>query len=185
MSIKDRARLIKEHANVSNVYSPVQYIKENECVFNVNGQFYVKKGNTLAKLSEEYVPQLSEKFISLCQLVNDPRVIMNEDHITLVGNNKIANIYESYIDINGNKESIESVRNLSEMQLKYDFDNNFFIMTSCLAENFDNIANVNFAKSACNAANVFNALIILTLSLLTFSSLIFYSPLFFSFFFHL
>ena len=146
MSIKDRTRLIKEHANVSNVYSPVQYIKENECIFNVNGQFYVKKGNTLAKLSEEYVPQLSEKFISLCQLVNDPRVIMNEDHITLVGNNKIANIYESYIDINGNKESIESVRNLSEMQLKYDFDNNFFIMTSCLAENFNNIANVNFAK---------------------------------------
>ena len=146
MTIKDRARLIKEHANVSNVYSPVQYIKENECVFNVNGQFYVKKGNTLAKLSEEYVPQLSEKFISLCQLVNDPRVIMNEDHITLVGNNKIANIYESYIDINGNKESIESVRNLGEMQLKYDFDNNFFIMTSCLAENFNNIANVNFAK---------------------------------------
>lgn len=146
MSIKDRARLIKEHANVSNVYSPVQYIKENECVFNVNGQFYVKKGNTLAKLSEEYVPQLSEKFISLCQLVNDPRVIMNEDHITLVGNNKIANIYESYIDINGNKESVESVRNLGEMQLKYDFDNNFFIMTSCLAENFNNIANVNFAK---------------------------------------
>ena len=146
MSIKDRARLIKEHANVSNVYSPIQYIKENECVFNVNGQFYVKKGNTLAKLSEEYVPQLSEKFISLCQLVNDPRVIMNEDHITLVGNNKIANIYESYIDINGNKESIESVRNLGEMQLKYDFDNNFFIMTSCLAENFNNIANVNFAK---------------------------------------
>lgn len=146
MSIKDRTRLIKEHANVSNVYSPVQYIKENECVFNVNGQFYVKKGNTLAKLSEEYIPQLSEKFISLCQLVNDPRVIMNEDHITLVGNNKIANIYESYIDINGNKESIESVRDLGEMQLKYDFDNNFFIMTSCLAENFDNIANVNFAK---------------------------------------
>ena len=146
MTIKDRARLIKEHANVSNVYSPVQYIKENECVFNVNGQFYVKKGNTLAKLSEEYVPQLSEKFITLCQLVNDPRVIMNEDHITLVGNNKIANIYESYIDINGNKESIESVRDLGEMQLKYDFDNNFFIMTSCLAENFDNIANVNFAK---------------------------------------
>lgn len=146
MSIKDRARLIKEHANVSNVYSPVQYIKENECVFNVNGQFYVKKGNTLAKLSEEYIPQLSEKFISLCQLVNDPRVIMNEDHITLVGNNKIANIYESYIDINGNKESIESVRNLGEMQFKYDFDNNFFIMTSCLAENFNNIANVNFAK---------------------------------------
>ena len=146
MSIKDRTKLIKEHANISNVYSPVQYIKENECVFNVNGQFYVKKGNTLAKLSEEYVPQLSENFISLCQLVNDPRVIMNEDHITLVGNNKIANIYESYIDINGNKESIESVRNLAEMQLKYDFDNNFFIMASCLAENFNNIANVNFAK---------------------------------------
>ena len=146
MTIKDRAKLIKEHANISNIYSPVQYVKENECVFNANGQFYVKKGNTLAKLSEEYVPELSENFIALCQLVNDPRVVINEDHITLLGNNKIANIYESYIDINGNKESIESVRDLGNMQLKYDFDNNFFIMTSCLAENFDNIANINFAK---------------------------------------
>lgn len=146
MTIKDRANLIKEHANVSNLYSPIQYIKDNECAFNVNGQFYIKKGNTLAKLSEEYIPDLKEKFIALCQLVNDPRVIMNEDHITVVGNGKIANIFESYIDINGNKESIESVRDLGNMQLKYDFDNNFFIMTSCLAENFDNIANINFAK---------------------------------------
>ena len=146
MTIKDRAKLIKEHANVSNIYSPVQYIKENECVFNANGQFYVKKGNTLAKLSEEYIPQLSENFIALCRLVNDPHVIMNEDHITLVGNGKIANIFESTIDINGNEESIESVRDLGNMQLKYDFDNNFFIMTSCLAENFNNIANINFGK---------------------------------------
>ncbi len=146
ISIKDRTKLIKEHANISNVYSPIQYIKENECVFNVNGQFYVKKGNTLAKLSEEYVPQLSESFIALCQLVNDPHVSINENYITLVGNDKVANIFEDHIEINGNKETKESLRDLNEMSLRYDFDTNFFVMTSCLAENFNNIANVNFAK---------------------------------------
>jgi len=146
MTIKDRAKLIKEHANISNIYSPVQYIKENECVFNAYGQFYVKKGNTLAKLSEEYVPQLSENFIALCQLVNDPHVAINEDSITLVGNDKVANIYESYIEINGNKETKKTIRDLNEMSMKYDYDSNFFIMASCLAENFDNIANINFAK---------------------------------------
>ena len=146
ISIKDRTKLIKEHANISNVYSPIQYIKENECVFNVNGQFYVKKGNTLAKLSEEYVPQLSESFIALCQLVNDPHVSINENYITLVGNDKVANIFENHIEINGNKETKESLRDLNEMSLRYDFDTNFFVMASCLAENFNNIANVNFAK---------------------------------------
>lgn len=55
MSINDRIKFVREDANVSEIYSPVQYIKENESIFNANGQFYVKKNNTLAKLSEEYL----------------------------------------------------------------------------------------------------------------------------------
>lgn len=146
LSVKDQIKMIRENANVSPIYSPVQYIKENECIFNANGQFYVKKGNTLAKLSDEYLNQLSESFIALCQLVNDPHVSINKDYITLYGNDKIANIYEGYAEINGCKETQDTLRDLNEMSMKYDFDTNFFIMASCLLENFNNIANVNFGK---------------------------------------
>ena len=144
--IADKIKLVRENANISAIYSPVQYIRENECVFNANGQFYVKKGNSLAKLSNEYLNQLSETFVSLCQLINDPRVIINEDSIVLVSNDKIATIYEGYVDINGTRETTDTLRNLNEMCIKYDFDTNFFIMTSCLHENFDNIAKINFGK---------------------------------------
>lgn len=144
--IADKIKLVRENANISAIYSPVQYIRENECVFNANGQFYVKKGNSLAKLSNEYLNQLSETFVSLCQLINDPRVIINEDSIVLVSNDKIATIFEGYVDINGNRETTDTLRNLNEMCIKYDFDTNFFIMTSCLHENFDNIAKINFGK---------------------------------------
>lgn len=147
MSIKDQAKVIRENANISAIYSPVQYIKENECVFNANGQYYVKKGNTLATLPDEYLPELSESFIALCQLVNDPRVVINENSIVLVGGDKVATIYEGYVDINGNRETTDTLRNLNEMAMKYEyFDNNFFIMASCLHENFDNIAKINFGK---------------------------------------
>ncbi|WQJ53844.1 MAG: hypothetical protein [Wendovervirus sonii] len=146
MSINDKIKFVRQDANVSQIYSPVQYIKENESVFNANGRFYVKKGNTIATLPDEYLNQLSEKFLTLCQLVNDPRVTMFDEHIVLTGNDKVASIYEDHIDINGNIESKENLRNINEMSMKYDFDNNFFITASYLCENFDNIAIINFGK---------------------------------------
>lgn len=154
LSIKDQIKMIRQNTTISDIYSPIQYIKENECVFNANGQFYVKKGNNLAKLDEQYIPQLSEKFIALCQLVNDPRVAITEDKIILAGNDKVAYIYEGYVDINGNRESRETLRNLNEMCMKYDYDTDFYIMCSCLHENFNNIAHVNFAKHVALNENV-------------------------------
>ena len=146
LSIKDQIKVIRQNASITDLYSPVQYIKENECVFNVNGQFYVKKGNTLSKLDEAYLPQLSEKFIALCQLVNDPRVVIDEDKIIFATNDKVAYIFEGYVDINGVRESRDSLRDLKAMCMKYDFDTDFYITCSCLHENFNNIAKVNFAK---------------------------------------
>ena len=147
LNIKDQISIIRENATISNIYTPVQYIGENECVFNVNGQFYVKKGNNLSLLDEQYVDQLDDKFIELCQLVNDPHVEIFEDNIVLTGNNKYATIYEGYVDLFGHKESKESLRNLREMCMKYDdYDTNFYIMCSCLLENFNNIAKIDWAK---------------------------------------
>lgn len=146
MSIKDQIKVIRQNASVNAIYSPVQYIKENESVFNVRGQFYVKKGASLAKLNNTYVDQLSEKFVTLCKLVNDPHVSINEDSITVVTNNKVANIYEGYAEINGNREDLASIKNMNIMGMKYDYDKNFYNAVAMLMENFDNIANINFAK---------------------------------------
>ena len=42
------------------IFSPVQYIKENECVFNVKGAYYARKGTNIAKLTKNEVASLSE-----------------------------------------------------------------------------------------------------------------------------
>lgn len=55
LNIKDQINIIRENATVSNIYTPVQYVKENEAIFNVNGQFYVKKGNNIAVLEDKLV----------------------------------------------------------------------------------------------------------------------------------
>lgn len=147
IDVKDKIKLIRQNATISNLYSPVQYIKENESVFNIRGQYYVKKGNNISKIDESYVNNLSQKFVELCNLVNDPSVVINEDVITLSENGLIAEIHEGYADINGIRESQQTLRDLMGMQIKYqDSDANFFIKCSCLLENFNNIADINFAK---------------------------------------
>lgn len=159
LNIKDQINIIRENASVSNIYTPVQYVKENEAIFNVNGQFYVKKGNNIAVLEDKLVDQLDERFVELCRLVNDPHVEINEDHIILHSNDKYATIFEGYVDIYGHKESRETLRNLREMCMKYDdYDTNFYIMCSCLLENFNNIAKIDWAKHVTlNENNNINA----------------------------
>ena len=147
LNIKDQISIIRENATITNIYTPVQYLGENECVFNVNGQFYIKKGNNLALLDEKYVDKLNDRFVELCQLVNDPHVEIFEDHIVLSNYDKYAIINEGYVELYGHKESQESLRNLREMCMKYDdYDTNFYIMCSCLLENFNNIAKIDWAK---------------------------------------
>lgn len=147
MSIKDQLSIIQQNASVSNIYTPVQYIRENESIFNVRGQYYVKKGNNISVLDKKYIPQLNERFVELCHLVNDPHVEICEDHITLHGTENTAKIYEGYVDINGYKEDAVSLRRLDEMCMKYEnYDTNFYIMCSCLLENFNNIAKIDWAK---------------------------------------
>lgn len=145
---KDSQEFLKQNVSIKNIYSPVQYIKENESVFNINNVFYTKKGSQINKLNENNYSSLPKSFIELSKLVNDPRVEIYEDHIELnYSSDAYAKIFEGYVDINGNKEDKVSLRNLNEMFMKYDnYDQNFYIMCSCLLENFNNIANIDFAK---------------------------------------
>lgn len=149
LSIKDQAKIISENASVKSVYSPIQYIKEGVSVFNVNNKFYIKKGSLISKLDNQYLNNLSESFIQLCKLVNDDKVEMHDDFIDLYSLDESLHgkIYDGYAEINGNKESKNSLRNLNEMYMKYNnYDTNFFVMASCLLENFNNIAKVDFVK---------------------------------------
>ena len=61
-------------AKAEMVCSPVQYIKENESVFNVRGNYYVRKGNTVSKLPKSDVSSLPAGFRALCEAVNSPMV---------------------------------------------------------------------------------------------------------------
>ena len=147
ISIKEQIDIIKNNATVSNIYSPVQYIRENESIFNVYGTYYVKKGNNLSVLDKKYIGQLDERFVDMCKLVNDPHVRIFEDHIELSGTEQVAEIYKGYVEIGGYKEDAVSLRRLDEMCMKYEnYDTNFYIMCSCLLENFDNIAKIDWAK---------------------------------------
>ena len=147
ISIKEELDLIRQDTTVSNIYTPVQYIRENESIFNVHGQYYVKKGNSIAALDKKYISKLDERFVELCHLVNDPHVNILEDRIIVTGNDHYATIYEGYVEIDGCRESNESLRNLNEMYLKYqNYDTNFYIMCTCLLENFNNIAKIDWAK---------------------------------------
>ena len=148
LSKADRRKLILENASIVNLYSPIQYIKENESIFNIGGIFYEKKGNFISRLDNTQISNLDESFLELCQLVNDPRVHINEDNtITIDNNSKTCVINETSININGNIETSKSIRNLNEMYNKYnDYDTEFYIMATCLFEHFNDIAKVDFAK---------------------------------------
>ena len=152
LSIKDQISMIKENVSVYNMYSPVLYIKEGQSVFAVGNSFYLKNGNIIAPLSKEYIPKLDEKFVQLAHLVNNPNVKIVEDKIYLSGEDLYATIYEDRVIISdGTSQSIEdatSLRRLNEMCMKYGTYGNteFFIMASCLIENFNNIAPLSFAK---------------------------------------
>lgn len=159
MSIKDQIQMIKENVSVYNLYSPVLYIKENQSVFAVGNTFYLKTGNTVAPLDKKYIPKLDEKFVQLAHLVNNPAVTVQDDRIYLAGEDMWATVFEDRVVISDGHgeytESQESLRKLDEMCMKYNTYGNteFFIMASCLVENFNNIATVGFAKKVVMNGN--------------------------------
>lgn len=148
LSKADRKKLILENASVVTMYSPIQYVKENESVFNLGGIFYEKKGNFISRLDNTQISKLDEGFVELCQLVNDPRVHIHDNNtITIDNASKNCIISEGSVNINGNIETSKTLRNLHEMYNKYnDYDTEFYIMTTCLFEHFNDIAKVDFVK---------------------------------------
>jgi hypothetical protein len=132
------------------IFSPVQYIKENECVFNVKGAYYARKGTNIAKLTKNEVASLSESFKSLCNLVNADNVRISNDmnSITVYGNsNNICTITESEITLNGKEVTTDELKKLMESAINMQSDDaEFYAMSVALNEHYNDIAYIDFVK---------------------------------------
>lgn len=139
------------YIKTEDAFSPLNYINENECAFNVKGTYYVRRGNGIVKLTNKQVGELSESFKSLCRLVNSNNVkVSNQDNtITVYDGNNVAVISESAITINGNKVSTDELNNLqSKAELVMEDSASFYKNVAILAENFNNIAHIDFVRHA-------------------------------------
>ena len=139
-----------DYVRTEEVYSPIEYINENETVFNVNGFYYKRSGNNVSKLGKNDVAALSESFKSLCALVNSSSVKISgaTNTISVYNNDNVAKINESEINVDGKKVSEKELVKLVETA-KYMGNNElagFYTAVKILNENFDSIASVDFVK---------------------------------------
>lgn len=131
------------------VFSPVKYIKENECIFNVKGSYYARKGNSIAKLTKNEVDSLSESFKNLCNIVNLPNVKFSNElnSATVYDGSNIAIITESEITINNNEVTTDELKSLKESAIAMRSDDaKFYSIVDTINENYDDIAYINFVK---------------------------------------
>ena len=146
----DDGQLAAHAARVDEVYSSVQYVKENECVFAVEGMYFVKKGQAITRLDRAAEANLSESFKALAKLVNDPRIAINEDNtITFSAEDgTVFQISESGCMVNEHMESAEDLKNLPLMHETHNNWNDLdFITAAFLTENFDRIAKLGFVNT--------------------------------------
>ena len=131
------------------IFSPVQFIKENECVFNVKGAYFARKGNNIAKLTKNEVSELNESFKSLCNIVNSDKVKFSQElnSITVYdGANKCV-ITESEITVNDKEVTSDELKKLMETAIAMRSDNaEFYAMSVALNEHYNDIAYIDFVK---------------------------------------
>jgi len=140
---------LNSQVKTEQVFSPVQYIKESECVFNVKGVYYARKGNSIAKLTRNEVSELNESFKSLCNLVNADNVKFNKElnTISIYDDANKAVITESEIMINDKEVTTDELKSLTEAAINMrSHDAEFYAIVSALNEHYDDIAPIDFVK---------------------------------------
>ena len=145
----ESVEILNNQVKTEQVFSPVKYIKENECVFNVKGSYYARKGNNIAKLTKNEVAELSESFKSLCNLVNADNVKFNKDlnTISVYDGRNVATITESEITVNGKEVTTDELKSLMETAVAMRSDDaKFYTMTAALNEHYNDIAYIDFVK---------------------------------------
>ena len=153
----ESVELVNSKVHTEKIYSPVLYIKENECVFNVKGTYYDRKGNTITKLTKSAVAALDESFKTLCNVLNHPAVVFDEatDSIKIYDDKDIASVNESDIVINGDSVTTQELENLASMsKLMNEHKEGFYAAVNMINENYNKIAYIDFVKRvALNESN--------------------------------
>ena len=148
---------LNNYVHTEKIFSPVQYVKENECIFNVKGTFYNRKGNTITKLSKQSIENLDESFKTLCNLINHPAVKIDElsNTISIYEGKDSAKISETSIILNGEEKTTEEINKIANMShLMNEHKEGFYAAIKMINENFNKIAYIDFVKRvAMNEAN--------------------------------
>ena len=145
----DATELQLEYANaqcdIEKVYSPVLYLGENEAIFGVRGSFYVKKGNNLSRLSQDIVEKLDPDFVSVCEAINNPNVVIDGKTITVYEGSDKAVISKDAVLVNDQEFTNEAYKNSAEIA-QWTGKGTFLSLVEMFRENFNEIAEVDFAK---------------------------------------
>ncbi len=145
----DATELQLEHANAScdieKVYSPILYLGENEAVFAVKGLYYIKKGNIVSRLTEKDSKKLDPTFVSLCEAINSPKVVIDGKSITIFDKSDKAVITEDKVVINGKDITNEEFSNSAEIA-HWTGKGPLLVLVETLRKNFNDIAEIDFAK---------------------------------------
>lgn len=145
----DSVEKLNNYVHTEKVFSPVQYVKENECIFNVKGTYYNRKGNTITKLSKKSIDNLNESFKMLCNLINHPAVKIDElsNTISIYEGADSAKISETSIILNGEEKTSDEIKKIAQMShLMNENKEGFYKAIEMINENFDKIAYIDFVK---------------------------------------
>jgi hypothetical protein len=133
--------------NINRVYSPV-FIAESSEFFLAGSQVYKKEGNSIAIASSDEITALPESFKAVADILTWDNVIVAEGLIKLYSGDKVIEISESQVKINGkvvNKEDIHKVYlNAGVFRMTESKNINAIF---AISENWNNIFEMDFAKT--------------------------------------
>jgi len=132
---------------INRVYSPV-FIAESSEFFIAGTQVYKKTGNNIAVATTEEITALPESFKAVADILTWDNVMMAEGMIKLYSGDKVIEISESEVKINGkvvNKADIHKVYlNAGVFRMTESKNINAIF---AISENWNNIFEMDFAKT--------------------------------------
>jgi len=147
--ILDATDLQLEYANesvkIDRVYSPLVYLGENECLFNIKNSYYIKKGHNINKVKREDVVLLNRGFATLCESLNSPNIVIDKDTINLYMGADKAQVTKDGVKVNEQMMDVAQLKDAADVS-RWTGNTQFYTLTEMLRDNFDEIAEVDFAK---------------------------------------
>lgn len=140
------------NAKTVKVYSPVLYVAENETVFNVDGIYYNKKGNSISRVSKGDIVGLNESFRSACDAINSKGTSYDESKeafkLYSADGNHVAYVNENKVIIDGEEKNYDALVSPQGMTMAaYNGTREFIDRISAIRENMNTVAEIDFVKS--------------------------------------